>query len=68
MDRPEDLGVALVELGLDLRHVAQLGGAHRREVLGMREQDRPLVSDPVVEIDRAFRRLRREIGRFVTDS
>jgi hypothetical protein len=30
----DDLGVALVELGLDARHVAELGGAHRGEVLG----------------------------------
>jgi len=29
----------------------ELGGAHGREVLGMREQDRPFVPDPFVETD-----------------
>ena len=66
--QPDDLRVALVELGLDLGEVAKLGGAHRREVLRMREQDRPLVADPVVEVDRPFRGLRREIGCFVADA
>jgi hypothetical protein len=28
----DDLDVAAVELGLDAGHVAELGGAHRREV------------------------------------
>jgi hypothetical protein len=50
----DDLDAALVELGLDLRHVAELGGADRREVLRMREQDGPFVADPVVEFDAAF--------------
>ena len=65
----DDLRVALVELGLELRHVAELGRADRREVLGMREQDRP-----------ARRRssrgsgsgppwcLRREVGCFVANA
>ena len=59
--QPEDLRVALVELGLESGHVAELGGADRREVLRMREQDRPLVPDPFVEADLAFRRLRGEV-------
>ena len=50
-----DLHVALVELGLDLGHVAQFGGAHRREVLGVAEQHAPAVAEPVVEIDVALR-------------
>jgi hypothetical protein len=37
----DDLDVALVEVRLDLRHVAELGRAHRREVARVREQDRP---------------------------
>ena len=61
----EDLHVALVELGLDLRHVAELGGAHRREVLGVREQHAPAVAQVVVELDRAFGGLRREVRGFV---
>ena len=50
----DDLGVALGELRLDLRHVAELGRANGREVLGMREQDRPAVADPLVEVDRSL--------------
>src|SRR5262244_2291467 len=65
---PEDLGVALVELRLQARHVAELGGAHRREVLGMREQDGPAIADPIVEVDLALGGLRREVRRFGIDS
>jgi len=50
----DDLRVALVELALDARHVAELGGADRREVLGMREEHGPPVTDPLVELDRAL--------------
>src|SRR6516162_6364400 len=63
----DDLDAALVELGLDLGHVAELGGAHRREVLGMREQHHPFVADPLVEADLAFGGLRFEIRRSVVD-
>ena len=37
----DDLHVPAVELRLDPRHVAELGRADRREVLGMREQHAP---------------------------
>ena len=63
----DDLDAALVELRLDLGHVAELGGADRREILGVREQHRPLVADPVVEFDLAFGGLRLEIRRGVVD-
>ena len=43
----DDLHVALVELGLELGHVAELGRAHRGEVLGVGEQHGPRVADPV---------------------
>src|SRR5438045_4913732 len=36
----DHLDVALVELGFHLRHRAELGGADRGEILGVREQDR----------------------------
>ena len=52
---------SLVELGLDLRHVAELGRADRREVARVREEHGPRVADPVVELDRAFRRLGLEV-------
>jgi hypothetical protein len=63
--QPEDLGVALVELLLQPGHVAQLGRAHRREVLRMRKQNGPAVTDPFVKTNRALRRFGREVRRFV---
>src|ERR1700752_4735142 len=47
----DDLRVALVELRLELGHVAQLGGADRGEILGMGEQDAPAVAEPLMEAD-----------------
>jgi hypothetical protein len=41
--------------------VAELGRAHGREVLRVREQDRPAVADPLVEIDLALGRVRGEV-------
>src|SRR5207302_5520864 len=61
-------GVALVELRLEARHVTELGGAHRREVLGMGEQNRPFVSHPFVKVDRALGRRGGEIGGLVTNA
>ena len=58
---PDDLDAAPVELGLDLRHVAELGRADGREVLRMGEEDRPRVADPVVELDPPFRRVGLEV-------
>src|SRR5262249_50801202 len=63
----DDLDAALVEFWLDLGHVAEFGGAYRREVLGMREQHHPFVADPIVEADLAFGGLRFEIRRSVVD-
>src|SRR5262249_5329899 len=57
----DDLDAALVELGLDLGHVAEFGGADWRKVLGMREQHHPFVADPIVEADLAFGGFRCEI-------
>ena len=64
----DDLGVALGEFRLQPRHVAELGGADRREILGMREQDRPAVADPVVKVDLALGRFGSEVRRFGIDS
>src|SRR5207253_9038151 len=61
----DDLGVAPVEVRLESRHIAQLRRAHGREVLRVREQDRPFVADPLVKMDRALGRLGGEIGGFV---
>src|SRR5262245_36763496 len=58
----DDLDPALVEGGLDPRHVAELGGADRREVLGMREQHGPGIADPLVKADAALRGIGLEVG------
>ena len=63
----DDLDVALVELGLDLGHVAEFGRADRREVLRVREEHAPGIADPVVEADAPFRGLGLEIRRDVAD-
>ena len=63
----DDLDVTAVEVRLDLRHVAQLRRADRREVLRMREEHRPRVADPVVKVDAPLRRLRLEVGCRVAD-
>jgi hypothetical protein len=63
----DDFHVAPVELRLDLGHVAELGGAHRREILGVREQHSPGVADPVVKADPAFGGRRFEIRRGIVD-
>src|SRR3972149_3945413 len=57
----DDLDPALVELGLDPCHIAELGGADRREVLGMREQNAPGIAEPFMEADTTLRRIGLEI-------
>src|SRR5439155_18955994 len=47
----DDLHVALVELRLELRHVAEFGRTDRSEVLWVREKDAPRVTEPVVKAD-----------------
>ena len=64
----DQLGVSFRELGLDLGHVAELGRAHRGEVLRVRKEDRPFVADPVVEADLSLGRLGFEIGGGVVDA
>ena len=49
--------VPLLEFTLQRGHPAELGRAHRGVVLGMGEQHPPRISEPIVEPDRAFRRL-----------
>ena len=66
-DRPMTLTSALVELRLQLGHVAELGGADRGEVLGVREEDRPRIADPVVEADAALGGLGLEVRCGVAD-
>src|SRR5262249_45205324 len=63
----DDFYVAPIELGFDLGHVAELGGAHGREVLGMREQHRPGIPNPVVELDAAGGCIRFEVRSKIVD-
>jgi hypothetical protein len=46
-------------------HVAEFRGAYGSKVFRVREQDRPTVSDPLVEIDWTLRSFGGEIRRFV---
>ena len=62
---PDELGVASGELGFDLGHVAELRRADGGEILGVGEEDRPAVADPVVEVDRPLGGLGGEVGRGV---
>src|SRR6185436_17888900 len=64
----DHLDVALLEIRFELGHVAELGRAHRREVLRMRKDDRPRIADPVVELDAALCRVCLEIRRHGADS
>ena len=58
----DELCAALGELGLELGEGAQLGGAHGRVVLGVGEEDHPLVADELVEVDVAGGGLGLEVG------
>ena len=64
----DDLDVALVELGLQPRHVAELGRADGREILGVGEQYGPGIAEPVVELDVALRGVGFEIGSGVANA
>ena len=59
--QPDDFHAALVEFRLELGHGAELGGADRGKILGVREQHDPIIADPIMEADLAFRRFGFEI-------
>jgi hypothetical protein len=63
----DDLAVPLGELRLETRHVAQFGGANRREILWMRKQNGPPVANPFMKVDGPLRRLGSKIGSFLSD-
>lgn len=58
----DQLDASLGELGLELCESAQLGGADWSVVLGMGEENSPLIANPVVEINGAIGGFRLEIG------
>jgi hypothetical protein len=64
----DDLGSALGELTFEAGHGAEFGGADGGEVLGVGEEDGPVVADPLVELDGAVGGVGRKVGGFVVDS
>jgi hypothetical protein len=64
----DDLGSALGELAFEAGQGAELGGADGGEVLGVGEEDGPVVADPLVELDEAVGAVGRKVGGFVVDS
>src|SRR5690606_36718146 len=64
----DHLDAALGELVGQIGGVAQLGGADRGEVGGVREEDAPAVAEPLVEADAAFAGVLLEIGGDVSEA
>lgn len=60
----DELDAALGELGLQLGKGAQLGGADGSEVLGVGEEDDPVVADELVEVNGALGGVGLEVGGF----
>ncbi|KAL2285203.1 hypothetical protein FJTKL_08420 [Diaporthe vaccinii] len=58
----QQLDAALLELGLEAGHLAQLGGADRGVVLGVGEEDNPVLADILVQVDGALGRIGLEVG------
>lgn len=56
------LDAALCELGLETSHLAELCGAHRGEILGVGEEDNPLVANELMEVNGALGGLGLEVG------
>jgi hypothetical protein len=57
----DELGAAGREVVLAPGELAELRGAHRGEVGGMRKQDAPAVAEVVVQAESPFGGLRREV-------
>src|SRR3546814_17986273 len=64
----DDLAVALREFRFGLGEIAELGGADRREILGVREKHSPRVTAPLMEVDTSLGGVGREIGSAITSS
>ena len=58
----DELDAALLELGLEASHLTELGGAHGCVVLGVGEEDGPVVADELVEVNGALGGLGLEVG------
>lgn len=62
------LDTTLLELRRELGDFSELRRADGREVGRVREEDRPAVSEPFVEVDLALRRLRLEVRSLGAES
>jgi hypothetical protein len=58
----QQLDAALLEFGLEARHLAQLGGADRGVVLGVGEEDYPVVTNIFVQVNWPLGSVGLEIG------
>ena len=58
----DELGVPLGELGLELGESTELGGADGGVVLGVGEEDDPVVANELVEVDGTTGGLSLEVG------
>ena len=57
------LDAALGKLGLELCERTELGGANGSVILGVGEEDDPVIANELVEVDGASGCLRLEVGR-----
>ena len=64
----DNFRVALGKLRLKARHVAEFGRAYRGEILGVRKQDRPAISNPFMKVNLALRGFRGEVWSFGIDA
>jgi len=64
----DDLDIALCKVVCATSDLAELGGADRGEVSGMREEDGPRTTDPFVELDQTSCSLSLEIGGDATET
>jgi hypothetical protein len=60
----DDFAVAFLEFRFQPCHVAKFGRTNWREILWMREQDRPAITNPFMKIDGSFCGLSGEVGCF----
>ncbi|QTK78653.1 hypothetical protein AT6N2_C0807 [Agrobacterium tumefaciens] len=63
-----DLDATLLKFRLQSAHRAKFRRANRREILRMRKQHRPAVTDPVVKAHRTMCGLGREVGCYIVDT
>src|SRR2546430_7434660 len=65
--QPNDFHISAIKLRFDPRHITELGCADRGEILWVRKQDGPGITDPVVKMDLALGCLRLEIRCCLTN-